>query len=216
MATWGSMLKAPGNIVSGVGSGIMKAVKYTIYGAVVCGIAVAVNQFASNAFGIENYAATAVDYIGSVFGWAVEGIVNSVGNIFRTASPGATLQPLITPGTIDKFIGGTATTISAEGALGSQGAIGTVQGWANGIGSTIGNFFTARETLDLSRATAGGHTTQAAIDAATATVETNNTIANAALGVGGAAAAVGTTVGKWQAAEDQRRASRAQALQQLG
>lgn len=195
MATWGSMLKAPGNIVSGIASGTMKAVKYTIYGAVVCGLAVMLNQFASNAFGMENWAAKGVDWLGDTVGPMVSGVVNWLGSLVGLSTPTA---PLLNSDTIGNLIGGTTRSVSATGSLANSGTIGTLQGWANSIGETVGSWIGPYPLAQPGALAA------------------NTKVANAVLAAGGTAAVVGTTVGKWQAAEDQRRAQRAQALQQLG
>lgn len=182
--TWGKMMSAPGDIVSGAMNVTGKAIKYTIYGAVVCGIAVMLNQFAHNAFGIDNYASKAVEFIGDKLGGAFEWAVNGIGSLFK-------FKEIMTPGTISGFIGTAATDSDV-----ATGAIKTVEGWATSVGTSVGGYFTANGAKDT-------------------VVEANKATANAVLAAGGTAAVVGTTVGKWQAAEDQRRAARAQAMQQL-
>jgi len=185
------MLKAPGNIVSGIASGTMNFLRYTVYGAAVCGLAVMLNQFASNAFGMENWAGKAVDaavdtvspFVVNTFNW----LTNLVG------------IPAADPNVIKNFVGGVSDLpISARNVTGT-GAIGTIQGWANGIAETVGGWIGVFS---------GGNPANV--------LAANTKVANAVLAAGGTAAVVGTTVGKWQAMEDQRRASRAQALQQLG
>ncbi|MFZ4542299.1 MAG: hypothetical protein ACOYNL_11010 [Rickettsiales bacterium] len=193
--TWGSMMSAPGNIASGVIGGVGKAIKYTIYGAVICGLAVGLNQFASNAFGVDNWAAKGADWLGDNVGPYVMKVFN-----WLTSWLGVTPASESTIGT---FIGGTARTVGAAGFLGpaldSAGAIGTIQGWANSIGSSVGGWI---GPYPLS----GGP----------GNIEANTRIANGVLAAGGTALATGVVAGKWQAAEEQRRAARAQAMQQLG
>ena len=267
MATWGSMLKAPGNIAGNVTSGVGKAIKYTIYGAVICGLAVALNQFATNAFGIDNFAAKGVDWVGDNVGPYVMKLFNWLTSWLNVAA--ASEQA------IGSFIGGTAAKVGEAAtatdavALKSAGAIGTIQSWSNWMGETVAYLFSGSGKIATSRAgdivdnvkltseiqrqaqgivsagigrDFGGITGitadqfNAATDALTKTVGTAvkvpvtdgmirmaswdfgpaKTVANATLAAGGTAAVVGTTVGKWQAMEDQRRSQRAQALQQLG
>jgi|GEM_PF-4994884 len=238
MATWGSMLKAPGNIVSGVGSGIMKAVKYTIIGAVVVGFAVGLGELAKIGFGgSTNYVADAVNSITKTLGPYFESAVNGIWHFFspysNIISPSKdAAQALLTSAETAARGTGEAARIASAALPGLRDTV------AAASTNTVGGFFAdttkmigewaqsimgldpKKIVVDSSRAIVGsGTATGGTLDPAVAgnvLLTPLKKATAAAIAVGGAGLATGTVVGKWTEKEAQRSDARARALQQLG